>query len=160
MSGHDYFNIIWFTDYLGIGYAFNQKDWLVFPIFSSPSNAKMLWIDQIEPIDEQTLKMRFIENGNEYTFILYPFPFQNDKLNFGFYRRISSSETYNIFKRNFSGKAFFTFGTIGDGTKPNIFNKTKLVSNIKFMKKEDVTKDSIEWIAETIQRSRRHNKNE
>jgi hypothetical protein len=118
----------------------------------------MLWIDQNEPLDEKTLKMQFVECGNEYVFILYPFPFRNDKLNLGFYRSISSSESYNIFKRNFTGKAFFTFGTIGDGIKPSIFNKARV--DIKFMKKEDAKKDSIEGIAETYQWSRRHRKNE
>jgi hypothetical protein len=68
--------------------------------------------------------------------------------------------SYNIFKRNFSGRTFFTFGTVGDGSKPAIFNKTKLVSDVKFMKNTEVKKNSIEWIAEKSQAARRRNKNE
>jgi len=34
----------------------------------------------------------------------------------------------NIFRRNFSGKAFFAFGTIGDGIKPS-FDKQYGTSN-------------------------------
>ena len=155
MSDIDYSNIIWYTDYFGIGYALDKKGWSVFPIFTNPSSAKMLWNDQIESLDEQTLKMRFIEYENQYKFILYPFPFQKERVNFGFYRSISSLKTYKIFKRNFPSKAFFTFGTIGDGSKPDIFNKAKLVSDIQFFKKADVKENSIEWIAEKCQEMRR-----
>jgi hypothetical protein len=65
MSDTDYSNIIWYTDYFGVGYALSKKDWSVFPIFSNPSSAKMLWNDRIEILDEQTLKMRFIEYENQ-----------------------------------------------------------------------------------------------
>jgi len=88
MSDKEYSNINGYTDYFGIGYALAKKGWTVFPIFTNPSNAKMLWNDQIESLDDQTLKMRFIEYENEYKFILYPFPFQKDRVNFGFYRSI------------------------------------------------------------------------
>jgi len=57
----------------------------------------MLWNDEVESLDEQTLKMRFIEYENAYKFILYT-TFQKDKVNFGFYRSLSSKDTYNIFK--------------------------------------------------------------
>jgi len=160
MSDIDYFSVIWYADYLGIGYVCDKKGWSVFSIFSSRSNAEMIWNDQIEPLDETTLKMRFIECGNEYEFILYAYPFQREKANFGFYRSLSSSETYNVFKRNFSGEAFLTFGTIGDGLKPDILNKAKLVSDVKFVKSIDVKENSIEWIAEVAQGPRRHNRNE
>lgn len=151
MAGNDYVSLIWFTDYLGVGYAYDKNDWLVFPIFSSPSKAKKVWNSQIEHLEEKKLRMRFIEYGNKYKFVFYPYPFKKDKLNFGFYRSISSSGTYNKFKRSFFGKVSFTFATIGDGIKPSIFSKTKLVSDIKFMKNTDVLENSIEWFAENSQ---------
>ncbi len=151
MSDNDYYNLVWFTDYFGIGYSIDKKGWSVFPIFSNPLSAKMIWNDQIESVDEQTLKMRFIEYENEYKFILFPFPFEKDRVNFGFYRSISSLKTYKVFKRNLPIKAFFTFGTFGDGFKPNILNKSKVVSDIQFFKKADVKENSIEWIAEKSQ---------
>ena len=151
----DYLKLVWYTDYLEVGYAYEKKGWQVFPVFSSPSNAKKIWNNQVEPLEDQTLKMRFIEHGNEYKFICYPFPFQKDKLNFGFYRSINSSGAYNKFRRSFFGKVSFAFATIGDGIKPNIFNKTKQVSDVKFMKNTDVMENSIEWIAEKSQQSER-----
>jgi hypothetical protein len=155
MADMDYLKLVWYTDYLEVGYAYEKKGWQVFPVFSSPSNAKKIWNNQVEPLEDQTLKMRFIEHGNEYKFICYPFPFQKDKLNFGFYRSINSSGAYNKFRRSFFGKVSFAFATIGDGIKPNIFNKTKQVSDVKFMKNTDVMENSIEWIAEKSQQSER-----
>ncbi len=153
MADVNYLNFIWYTDYLGVGYSYVNKGWQVFPIFSNPANAKKLWKNEIEPLEEQTLKMRFIEHGNEYKFVLYPFPFQKDKLNFGFYRSLNSSGIYDKFKRSFCGKVSFAFATIGDGIKPSIFSKTKLVSDVKFRKNMDVLENSIEWIAEKSQRN-------
>ena len=154
MADIDYLKLAWYTDYLGVGYAYDNKGWQVFSIFSNSSNAKKIWKNQIEPLEDQTLKMRFIEHGSEYKFILYPFPFQQDKLNFGFYRSLNSSGIYNKFKRSFFGSVSFAFATIGDGIKPCIFNKTKLVSDIKFMNKMDVLENSVEWIAEKSQQKR------
>ncbi len=153
LSDTEYSNILWYTDYFGIGYALDKKGWSVFPIFSNPLNAKMIWKDQIESLEENTLKMRFIEYENKYKFILYPFPFQKNKVNFGFYRSINSLKTYKIFKRNFPNKAFFTFGAIGDGSKPDVLNRAKLVSDIQFFKSTDVKENSIEWMAEKAQRA-------
>ena len=160
MSDNDYFNMLWFTDYLGIGYACDKKGWLVFPVFSSSTNAKMIWNKHIEPLEEQTLKMRFIEEGSEYKFVLYPLPLQKGKLNFGLYRSLSFSQTYNKFRRSLFGKVFFSFGTIGDGLRPDIFSKRKLVSDVKFLKKADVNENSVEWIVERVQEQMRRDKNE
>ncbi|HUK85171.1 MAG TPA: hypothetical protein VLU95_04845 [Candidatus Acidoferrum sp.] len=154
MADVNYLNFIWYTDYLGVGYLYVNKGWQVFPLFNNPANAKKLWKNEIEPIEEETLKKRFIEHGNEYKFVLYPFPFQKNKLNFGFYRSLNSSGAYNKFKRSFFGKVSFAFATIGDGIKPYIFNKTKQVSDVKFMKNTDLVKNSVEWFAEKSQQER------
>ena len=99
-------NVIWFTDYLGVAYAGDPNGWLVFPIFSSPAKAEALWNEKIEPMNEQSLRMRFIEYGDKYRFIMYSEPLRADKINFAFYRSMGSSETYKIFKANFSGKVY------------------------------------------------------
>lgn len=49
---------------------------MVIPVFTSRSNAEKLWDEQIQSIDEKTLKMRFIEQGSNYKFILYSLPYQ------------------------------------------------------------------------------------
>jgi len=152
--------MLWFTDYLGIGYLHNTKGWFVFPVFTSLSNAHRIWRKQMQNTNEHALKMRFIEDGSEYRFILYPHPLQREEVNFGFYRRLSSSETYSVFKQNFSGNAFFTFAALGNGPTPEFLNESKLVSDIKFMKNTEVKKNSVEWLAEQIQSQIRGASNE
>jgi hypothetical protein len=74
----------------------------------------------------------------------------------GFYRSLSSSKTYNIFKALFSGKVCFTFGVIGEGVHPEHLNNYKLVTDVKFIKAAEVEEKSIEWIAEQVQKQARN----
>ena len=152
MTDMEYFTAIWFTEFLGIGYLRNERGWHVFPMFTNPSEAEKIWEEQIEPLNEKNLKMRFVELNGKYKFILYPFPISKEKPNFGFYRSVSSSESYSVFKKNFNGKVHFTFGILGDGSTPTIHCKSKLVTDVQFMKSSEVKQNSIEWIAEEVQR--------
>jgi hypothetical protein len=156
MPESEYFGAIWYTEFLGIGYIQLPKvGWHVFPIFTNTSDAEKIWIEQIEPLDEKSLKMRFVEYGSEYKFILYPFPWSKEKTNFCFYRSLGSSETYNVFKKNFDGRVYFTFGKFGNSQYPILLRNSKLVTDIRFMKSSEVKPNSIEWIAEDVQRRMR-----
>ncbi len=149
-------NIFWCTDFLGISYLRKQNEWMVIPVFTSRSNAEKLWDEQIQSIDEKTLKMRFIEQSSNYKFILYSLPLSKEKLNIGFYRSISSFKTYNFFKANFSGDVYFTLGILGDGAHPEYLTESKLVTDVKFLKDTEVEKNSVEWLAEETQRQARN----
>ncbi len=154
MSDEDYFAAVWYAEFLGIGYLRNKKGWHVFLLFTNSKNAEEIWEKEIDPIDEKTLRMRFIERENgEYTFILYPFPFLPEKSNFSFYRKLGFSNSYKVFKNDFKGKAYFTFSTLRD--YPTVYEKAKLVTDVKFMKNSEVTENSPEWIAEEVQRQAR-----
>jgi hypothetical protein len=150
----DLFAAVWFTDYAGIGYIFDGRDWSVFPLFKSKTEAEKIWMEFIEPLSEKNLRMRFIELNGEYKFILYPFPLSSQVPNFGFYRSLASSETYRVFKSRFKGEALFRFGVLDEGN-PTMMRRAKLVTDIKFIKSSEVKKDSMEWIAEEVQRKAR-----
>ena len=81
MSDEKYFSAIWYADFVGIGYIQNNEGWHVFPIFTNQSDAKQLWDKYIEPLEEENLRMRFIELEAEYKFILYSFPFSEKNTN-------------------------------------------------------------------------------
>jgi hypothetical protein len=151
----NYFTTLWYTDFLGIGYILDNNGWSVFPIFSNLMNAQKLWTEHIEPLDEKSLKMRFIEYNGDYKFILYPFPFTKGKTNFGFYRSLESSKNYSVFKQKFNGEVLFRFGMLGKDSEPIYYPKSKLVTDVKFMKNSEVVENSIEWIAEEVQRRMR-----
>jgi hypothetical protein len=154
MPKKEYLATVWYTGSIGIAYLLNKEGWKVFPVFTNSVDAQEIWEKEIDPIDEKTLKMRFIEDENgEYKFILYPFPSPPGKLSFGFYKSMRSSTFYSRFKKKFDGKAYFTFGIARDS--PTTYVKSKLVTDIKFMKKSEVLKNSPEWFAEEYQRHAR-----
>ncbi len=161
MSNIKYFSAIWFADFLGVGYILDDRGWSVFPIFPNISDAQKIWTEELESLDEKSLRMRFIEYGREYKFILYPSPLSKQGTNFCFYRSLALSHNYRMFKEKSKGKVLFRFGILEKklepikDSKPIFFNKSKMVTDIKFMKSEDVTKNSIEWVAEEVQRRMR-----
>jgi hypothetical protein len=151
MPDKEYFAAVWYAEFIGIGYLLNQKGWHVMPVFTNSKQAEEIWEKEIEPIDAKTLKMRFIEYENgEYRFMMYPSPYLPGKSNFSFYRGLAFSDSYRVFKNNFDGKTLFTFGILGDS--PMTYRKSKLVTDVKFMKNSEVAENSPEWIAEEIQR--------
>lgn len=152
MALKDKFIVVWYAEYMGIGYLLDDEGWHVFPLFRNSSDAKKIWDEYIEQLDEKNLRMRFIELDGEYEFILYAHPFFKEKPNFGFFRHLDSSEYYKTFKQKSQGKAFFRFGVFRTGEEPIIFQKSKLVTDIKFMKSHEVAKNSIEWTARESQR--------
>ena len=151
----DLYTAVWFTEYAGIGYVYDGKEWSIFPLFRSESEAEKVWMEFIEPLNEKNLRMRFIERNGEYEFMLYPFPLSAQEPNFAFYRTLASSENYRVFKQRCKGQALFGFGVLKGEENPTIFSRTKLVTDIKFMKSSEVKKGSLEWIAEEVQRKAR-----
>jgi hypothetical protein len=151
MDKKDLYMNVWYAEFAGVGYVFDGKEWCVFPLFKNESDAKKIWKEQMEPLNEKNLKMRFIELDGEYEFLLYPHPFSQQKVNFGFYRHLDSSDNYRVFKQKCKGRALFRFGVL-EGQNPSMLHETKLVTDVKFMEKSQVRKDSIEWMAEDVQR--------
>jgi hypothetical protein len=144
--------VTWFAHYLGLGYLLDRRGWHIFPIFKEASEARQVWDECVDPLDETGLRMRFVELDGEYEFILYSEPFSKEKPNFGFYRRFDISQNYGVFKQRCTGTAFFRFGVLRAGQSPLVFKKFKVVTNIKFMKREEIAKGSPEWWAREAQR--------
>ncbi len=149
------FGVITFTEYLGLGYIFDKRVWNVFPVFGDYFEAQKLWNNLVEPVEERSLKMRFIEHQDGYKFMLFTEPFSQKDATFAFYRRLNISGNYRAFKSGFKDQVVFRFGILDSESRPNYLSKSKVVTNVKFLNQESLQENSIEWLIEESQRRMR-----
>jgi hypothetical protein len=143
----------WYAEFLGVGYVPDRNGWQVAVIFDKLSEANKVWKAQIEPLNETSINLSFLEDASGYKFMFYSLPLLAlPKSNFGLYRSLDISKHYLKFKEECGGKAFLRFATLGTEPFPILMEGSKPISEIKFMKREDVARSSPEWIAEEAQR--------
>ena len=137
-----------YAEFLGIGYISDGKSWYVAVLFKDRSEAAKIWEERIEPLDDKNIKISFVEDDPQYKFILYSLPqLPIPKTNFGLYRTLDLSKHYLKFKEASNGKAFLRFAFSGSDTEPVILEGSKVITEIKFIKRKDITKNTPEWIA-------------
>ncbi len=142
--------ISWFKDFAGVGYRYHDVHMNVFPLFNDKMFAFKLWKKSIEWWPDDGIRLRFVEQDNDYWFILYGgSDYKQD--NTGFVRRMPLSENYERFKVGFEKKAILRFGIYKDSTKKDtkydleVLKKSKSVYDITFVKYSELSPDSIEW---------------
>jgi len=122
----------------------------VFPLFRNKMTAFRLWKKTIEWWPDDKIKLRFIEDGGTYWFILYGgSDYKRD--NTGFVKRVPVSENYERFKVGYEKKATLRFGIYKedatDYKKYNleILRKSKSIYDIAFLQYSKLMCESIEW---------------
>ena len=84
-------SIVWFKDFVGVGYRYHDVYMNVFPLFSDKMFAFKLWKKTIEWWPDDKIKLRFVEQGDSYWFILYGgSEYKGD--NTGFVKKVPVSE--------------------------------------------------------------------
>lgn len=144
-------SIVWFKDFVGVGYRYHDVYMNVFPLFSDKMFAFKLWKKTIEWWPDDKIKLRFVEQGDSYWFILYGgSEYKGD--NTGFVKKVPVSENYERFKVGFEKKATLRFGIYNENPKKKdkkfeleILKKSKSVYDIAFLQYTDLLQDSIEW---------------
>jgi hypothetical protein len=141
---------VWITDFLGIGYRFHDVYMNVFPLFRDKMAAFRLWKKTIEWWPDDKIKLRFVEDGESYWFILYGgSDYKRD--NTGFVKRVPVSQNYERFKVGYEKKATLRFGIYkGDprGDKNynlEILRRSKSIYDITFLQYSELVRESIEW---------------
>jgi hypothetical protein len=99
--------ITWFKEFIGIGYDYHDVHMNVFPLFEDKTRVSDLWKKTFERLDDDQVKIRFVEHGNNYWFIVYTVRLED---NIGFAKNVPMSENYLRFKQGFSDKAILRFG--------------------------------------------------
>lgn len=139
--------ISWMDDFLGVGYRFYDLRMNVFPIFSDKKQANKIWESVIKWWADPTIKIRFVEIGEDYWFVMggnSPFPESNKS----FFKVLKKSDHYERFKKGHDGEAYLRMGIYKEKNKSSpvdLFKKKKLVTNIKFLQESQVKDDELAW---------------
>jgi hypothetical protein len=122
----------------------------VFPLFEDKMSAFRLWKKTVDWWPDDKIKLRFVEQGDHYWFILYGgSEYRRD--NTGFAKKVQISENYQRFKVGYEKKALLRFGIYKekekkDGSKFDleVLKRAKSVYDIKFLAYSELDPESLE----------------
>ncbi len=110
--------IPWFDDFLGVAYRYYDLRMNVVPLFSERKPANDLWNNVVHWWNDHDIKIRFVENGDQYWFIMGSDSKRPDK-NRGFFKVLQKSENYERFKKGHAGEAYIRFGAYSEKNESN-----------------------------------------
>ena len=93
----------------------------VVPLFSKRKQATDLWHDSINWWMDHSIKLRFVETGNDYWFIMGA-DSQHPQTNISFFKVLAKSENYERFKKGHGGEAYLRLGVYSDQTLKDVKN--------------------------------------
>ena len=102
-------SIPWFDDFLGVAYRYYDLRMNVVPLFTERKESMTLWNDTIHWWVDPSIKIRFVETGDDYWFILGS-DSQKPATNLSFFKVLPKSEHYERFKKGHGGEAYLRFG--------------------------------------------------
>ncbi len=102
-------SIPWYTDFIGIAYRYFDLRMNIIPLFTSQTQSLPLWQDVIHWWVNPSIKVRFVETGDDYWFILGADSQIPDR-NLAFYKVLPKSVHYERFKKGHGGEAYLRFG--------------------------------------------------
>lgn len=99
----------WFGDFLGVAYRYFDLRMNVVPLFRDREAAAGLWNETIHWWVPPTIRLRFVEGGDDVWFILAAESARPDT-NKAFFKVLPRSENYERFKRGHGGEAYIRTG--------------------------------------------------
>ncbi|PBO85734.1 MAG: hypothetical protein COA77_02405 [Thaumarchaeota archaeon] len=102
-------SIPWFDDFLGVAYRYYDLRMNVVPLFTERKESVTLWNDTIHWWVDPSIKIRFVETGDDYWFILGS-DSQKPATNLSFFKVLPKSEHYERFKKGHGGEAYLRLG--------------------------------------------------
>ena len=101
--------IPWYDDFIGVAYRYYDLRMNVVPLFNDRKDAADLWHRYIRNWIDPSIKIRFVESGDKYWFIMAS-ESKNPDFNQSFYKILSKSENYERFKNGHEGEAYLRLG--------------------------------------------------
>ena len=101
--------IPWYNDFIGVAYRYYDLRMNVVPLFNDRKVAADLWHRTIRNWIDPSIKVRFVESGDKYWFILAS-ETKNPDTNQSFYKILAKSENYERFKNGHEGEAYLRLG--------------------------------------------------
>ncbi len=113
--------IPWFDEFVGVAYRYYDLRMNVVPLFSKRKQATDLWHDSINWWMDHSIKLRFVETGDDYWFIMGA-DSQHPQTNISFFKVLAKSENYERFKKGHGGEAYLRLGVYSDQTLKDVKN--------------------------------------
>jgi hypothetical protein len=176
--------IQWFDDFVGVAYRYYDLRMNVVPLFTNRKQSASIWHDVIRWWLDPSIKIRFVETGDKYWFIMGS-DSQKPSTDMSFFKILQKSENYERFKKGHGGEAYLRLGVYtnklltdvkknalcncgheaqdhdeGDDDiclyndcdcknftsfQINLLKRKKIITDIVFLKEEDVKNDSLAW---------------
>ena len=118
--------IPWFDDFMGVAYRYYDLRMNVVPLLTDRKQSASLWHDTIHWWVDSSIKIRFVETGDKYWFIMGS-DSQKPDTNLSFFKVLQKSENYERFKKGHGGEAYLRLGVytkklLGDVKKSALCN--------------------------------------
>lgn len=113
--------IPWFDEFVGVAYRYYDLRMNIVPLFSDRKQAANLWHDSINWWMDHSIKLRFVETGDDYWFIMGA-DSQHPNSNLSFFKILPKSENYERFKKGHGGEAYLRLGVYLDKTLVDVKN--------------------------------------
>ncbi len=111
-------SIPWFDEFIGVAYRYFDLRMNVVPLFTDQNESLSLWRDVIHWWPDPSIKIRFVEAGDNYWFILNS-DSQKPDAAISMCKLLTKSEHYERFKRGHGGEAYLRFGVYSKKTMEN-----------------------------------------
>ena len=100
----------WFDDFVGVAYRYYDLRMNLVPLFNNFKVARLFWLETIKWWNDHSIKIRFVETGDTYWFIMgaESRKVQNNRFLF---KVLPKSPHYDRFKKGQEGTAYLRLGT-------------------------------------------------
>jgi len=114
----------WFDDFAGVAYRYYDLRMNLVPLFHDFKKARIFWIDTIKWWNDHSIKIRFVETGDTYWFIMGAESRKTEDNRFLF-KVLPKSSHYDRFKKGQEGTAYLRLGTHSKKFKKDVKDDAK-----------------------------------
>jgi hypothetical protein len=148
-------SIKWFSDFAGLGYYFHDVRPLLLLVFEKRNELFYSWKKVLKWWPEDDIRIRFVESNESYQFIMYCESLVPDTETV-FLKSLKMSENYKRFRVEFEGAANFGLAirhkSDEDKFELEIFKFRKRITNVRFVKEEEVDEKVVATAREMFHR--------
>ena len=116
--------ISWFDNFVGIAYRYYDLRMNLIPLFGDFKKAQAFWRETIKWWNDHSIKIRFVETGDTYWFIMGAESRKTEDNRFLF-KVLPKSSHYDRFKKGQEGTAYLRLGTYSKKSKKDVKDDAK-----------------------------------
>ena len=114
----------WFDDFVGVAYRYYDLRMNLLPLFNNFKEARIFWLETIKWWNDHSIKIRFVETGDTYWFIMGAESRKTENNRFLF-KVLPKSRHYERFKKGQEGTAYLRLGAYTKKFKKDVKDDAK-----------------------------------